>query len=374
MSEKKGHILIVDDSPDDIQFLIENLKDSYAIMPATSGEKALQIAAKEPHPDVILMDVEMPEMNGYETCRRLKDNPLTQDISVIFVSAHDTTEEKMAGYEAGGSDYVIKPLNPEELTQKLEIAIRDKNTRSELAAEKDNIMSGFMEVLTSSGEQGVVIEFLRASFTADNAGKLATLIIDAVSKYSLNATIQLRAHSGIVNASSGGLVPPLEQELLIRLKDQGRILEKGARLILNYGNASLLVKNTPDDEVMRGRLRDHLALLAEGAGSRLNAISAIERENERKEGLIRQISDSLLELQDIQDEQRRHQNESIRMIDEMLQNLEQSFMTWGLTEEQEQNLIQIVEAGLNKSLDHYEKSTKTENRFEEVIREFAAFV
>ncbi|MCB1617399.1 MAG: response regulator, partial [Pseudomonadales bacterium] len=64
MSEKKGHILIVDDSPDDIQFLIENLKHDYAVMPATSGERALQMAAREPRPDVILLDVEMPGMNG----------------------------------------------------------------------------------------------------------------------------------------------------------------------------------------------------------------------------------------------------------------------------------------------------------------------
>ncbi len=97
MNTEKKRILIVDDSADDIHFVMESFSTDYAVLAATSGEKALQIADRDPRPDVILMDVEMPGMNGYETCRRLKEAESTRDIDVIFVSSHDTTEEKLAG-------------------------------------------------------------------------------------------------------------------------------------------------------------------------------------------------------------------------------------------------------------------------------------
>src|SRR3990167_3842 len=110
MGIRKPTLLVIDDSPVEIQLIIENLKHNYAIQVATSGEKALQKLGSDLIPDLILLDVHMPGLDGYDTCRRIKSNPTTQDIDVIFVSAHDTTEEKMAGYDACASDYVIKPV------------------------------------------------------------------------------------------------------------------------------------------------------------------------------------------------------------------------------------------------------------------------
>ena len=77
MNDKLKRILIVDDSPDDIHFVMEHFSDDYAVIAATSGKKALQLAIKEPQPDIILMDVEMPEMNGYETGQNLKADEAT---------------------------------------------------------------------------------------------------------------------------------------------------------------------------------------------------------------------------------------------------------------------------------------------------------
>lgn len=129
MSTDKKQILIVDDSVDDIHILMENLKQDYAVLAATNIEKALEIANKDPCPDVILLDVMMPGVDGFEICRQLKDNPLTMDIDVIFVSAHDTEEKKLAGHDAGGSDYLIKPVQPEELLQKVRLAIKNRESR-----------------------------------------------------------------------------------------------------------------------------------------------------------------------------------------------------------------------------------------------------
>ena len=130
MSSDKRKILVVDDSAEDIHFLLENLKHDYAVIAATNGEKALEMASGEASPDVILMDVEMPGMNGYETCRLIKNTDATRNIDVIFVSAHDSTEEKLAGYDAGASDYLIKPVSPAELLNKVKLAIKNREIQS----------------------------------------------------------------------------------------------------------------------------------------------------------------------------------------------------------------------------------------------------
>jgi len=235
MLAEKKQILIVDDSPPDIQLLMKNLKDDYAIVVATTGEKALEIVSKDSKPCVILMDVMMPGMNGYETCEKIKAQDETKHIDVIFVSAHDTIAEKMAGYEAGGTDYVIKPISPTELLKKIDIAISNQLIRKELVSENKVAMETAMTALYSSGEIGVVLEFLRKSFAVDGVIGLAELLIETmVSGYQLEISVQIRTDFGEFNYGSNGPVAELEQELLRRLKNSNRIIEKNRRLIVNY--------------------------------------------------------------------------------------------------------------------------------------------
>lgn len=111
-SMDKATILIVDDTPMVATQIGRLLKDDYKVKVATGGEKALAIAASEPQPDLILLDIMMPGIDGYETCRRLKSNPKTADIPVVFLSARSAIEDEIMGLELGGVDYITKPISP----------------------------------------------------------------------------------------------------------------------------------------------------------------------------------------------------------------------------------------------------------------------
>jgi len=104
-------ILIVDDTPINIGVISGALKDSYKTKVATNGEKALAIASGDDKPDLILLDVMMPVMDGYEVCRRLKANPDTRDIPVIFLTGQTGTEDETRGFEVGAVDYIHKPFS-----------------------------------------------------------------------------------------------------------------------------------------------------------------------------------------------------------------------------------------------------------------------
>lgn len=113
MSERsvKQTLLIVDDAKENIHVLAELLEANFVIRAATSGEKALDIAFSVNPPDLILLDVMMPDMDGYEVCRRLKRSALTRDIPIIFITVKVSEEDEIYGFTLGAADYITKPFS-----------------------------------------------------------------------------------------------------------------------------------------------------------------------------------------------------------------------------------------------------------------------
>ncbi len=101
----KPKIFIIDDAPENIRMLMENLKEDYAIVPATDGEKAIKMLQAHALPDLILLDIIMPGDDGYEICRRLKSDEITKDIPIIFITAKDREEDEVMGLKLGAVDY-----------------------------------------------------------------------------------------------------------------------------------------------------------------------------------------------------------------------------------------------------------------------------
>lgn len=131
----QGNILIVDDTPDNLRLLANMLIErGYKVRPAPSGTHALATTRKE-IPDLILLDVMMPEMDGYEVCRTLKAEKQTRDIPVIFLSALNELEDKMKGFEAGGVDYITKPFHEKEVMLRVETHLKIRNLQQELLTE-----------------------------------------------------------------------------------------------------------------------------------------------------------------------------------------------------------------------------------------------
>ena len=109
---EKATILVVDDTPDNLALMNSLLKDDYKVRIANGGEKALKIAVSDSPPDLILLDITMPGMDGYEVCQRLKRDPRTMNIPVIFLTAKAEMEDEKKGLELGAVDYITKPMSP----------------------------------------------------------------------------------------------------------------------------------------------------------------------------------------------------------------------------------------------------------------------
>ena len=118
MTSNRPLILAVDDEASNLQLLRQILQDHYRLLFAKDGARALELANKE-KPDLVLLDVMMPGMSGYEVCAALKANPLTAPIPVMFVTALSDTADELEGFEAGAVDYITKPVSPSVVRARL---------------------------------------------------------------------------------------------------------------------------------------------------------------------------------------------------------------------------------------------------------------
>lgn len=130
-----ANILVVDDTIENLNLLTRMLKDfGYLVRPVPNGRLAL-MAAKNNIPDLILMDITMPEMDGYEVCRRLKEDPALRDVPVLFISALSQTSEKVKAFTAGGVDYITKPFQIEEVKARIETHLKLYRLQKDLAGQ-----------------------------------------------------------------------------------------------------------------------------------------------------------------------------------------------------------------------------------------------
>ena len=135
----KERILIVDDEAFYIKVLVELLSPSYHVSLAKSGEQALKILAGEPLPDLILLDVLMPGLNGYEVCEALKADTRTQDIPVIFLTVKSEVEDEVKGFNCGACDYIAKPFSPPIVTARVTTHLALQRSRKQLKTYNEHL-------------------------------------------------------------------------------------------------------------------------------------------------------------------------------------------------------------------------------------------
>jgi response regulator RpfG family c-di-GMP phosphodiesterase len=150
MEDKKQIILIVDDEPGNIEILSETLGETYEILAATSGKEALEIAKRQ-IPDIIILDVVMPVMSGYEILRSLKQNASLKEIPVIFITALDKEDQETRGLTLGAVDYIPKPFNTTIVKLRVKTQMELKRQRDVLIQRNEELQKALIKIRTLSG-------------------------------------------------------------------------------------------------------------------------------------------------------------------------------------------------------------------------------
>ncbi len=177
VNDTNSVILIVDDSLGNIKILADMLKGkNYQLQVARDGAAALKVAAQRV-PDLILLDVVMPEMDGYEVCRRLKRQPETEETPIIFISALSDVDDKMKGFEAGGADFITKPFQRAEVFARVNTHLKLKYAQEELKQRREHSEKWVQErteELTAAKEMAEALNLAKSEFLANMSHEIRT--------------------------------------------------------------------------------------------------------------------------------------------------------------------------------------------------------
>ncbi|MDK2123418.1 response regulator [Parachitinimonas caeni] len=359
MSDK---ILIVDDDVFIYQLMKAVLERDHQIAYAPDGRSCMEAIAVE-NPQLVLLDIEMAGMNGYEVCREIKAKLGDDSPAVIFVSAHCRPEDRLAAYDVGATDFVTKPLSPEELYRKVEQTLKMRSEVAALKQSASDAMGVAMSAMSDTSALGIVIQFFRRMFTLGDAQALAKAILDSMNEYGLSAAVQIRQASGNVTLNSDGRTSAMENVLLTHLGAEGkRIVDYSNRTAFNYGAISVLIKNMPmDDSGLYGKLKDYLALLVEGASERLKSMET---------EALSKIVDRTKEILTLIDRgYKQQQADTFEAFNTMMRDFEDALLMLGLKESQENMLVQIVQGGTQAALDAYKRGLEIDKHLATLLNE-----
>lgn len=352
----KHRILLVDDSPNELRILMEVLKHKYAIVVATNGEQAIKMVMEDKDIELVLLDVNMPIMNGYDTCKSILQ--IVPGLPVLFVSANDSTDEILKGYDIGGVDYLTKPIDTNVVARKVEVIVNEREHLHKLEIEQKNTTDMVMSVIASAGHLGTVLGFLRSGLKIKTQEGLLSALFDVFDSLNMDVCVQLRSSSGTINRATKGALTPLEQDLLNRAATmKGRFLEKGSRYIVNFESVSVIVKNMPmDNETLKGELRDNLMMILEDTdalNSKLNSASTENKGSKQQTELTEQLHDIASALEMVAKQHEMSKAALEKVVDNLTTEFEQAFFKLDLLEQQEDHLSAIVESNnelLNQSI------------------------
>jgi CheY-like chemotaxis protein len=374
MTTEKRKVLIVDDNATEIHILVENLREEYATRVATNGMRAIELLAGGYQPDVILLDVVMPLIDGYETCRQILAMPSQHRAHVIFVSGHDTVEEKLAGYEAGGSDFLIKPITPDELTRKVRLAVQQRMAREKLHIEIDSAVETAMTALSVSEQQGILVDFLRKCMKASTPEQIAQCIVSACNKFGIGCCIQVRCPWGKLEFSDEGSVSPVESELLSRLYDSGKRLDPKSATVNHHGAISFIARHLPEESEKRSRLKEYLAILCESASQRFDCIMQNTATPHAGDSLlVNFIHQQQASVHETLTQSRRHKEHILHIFDAMLQRIELDFTSLGFSEKQEGLLMSLLQDGAERLAAHCEDGHALDDRLQALFDELRLY-
>jgi putative two-component system response regulator len=193
MEKSSDLVLIVDDNATNIDLLVNTLKDYYRLGVAKNGEKALEYVSKQ-KPDIILLDIMMPGMNGFEVCKKLKSQDEYKNIPIIFITAVDDTTRKMEGFRLGAVDYITKPFLGEEVRERVRTHLSLKSMREQLADRNVNLEQMVKEktlelerMLEATISVTTLLTEIRDPYTAGHQHRVAKLAVAIATSMKLSA-------------------------------------------------------------------------------------------------------------------------------------------------------------------------------------------
>jgi len=356
----KPRLFVVDDVAATRRLFEQMFRTNYEVETFAGAADCLS-RLSEATPDLFILDVEMPDIDGYALCSQLRELPNCRDLPVLFASAAATLDEQLRGYDAGGDDFVVKPVIFPELKPKIDALLRRSQESAALRqqlADSDMLTS---LVMANLDEYAVLVKFLRSLNACESYRDVTLAILAMLDAFRLNGVVQFRFPGFELTLNQAGEVRPLEASIINQVRSLGTVAEYRNRAAFSFERVSVMVNNMPlADPELCGRLRDHLSISVETADSKLHAMMAQQANRETRDeiaALVQAIGSTVHEFHARYERARGLGGEITHLL---LRELDREFANLGMREVQEDSIKEVVISSSNELMRVFDFSDETE--------------
>ena len=329
-----------------------------------------------PHtPLLAILDINMPEVDGYQVCKYLRENLLPTDIPIIFTSGLIESDDVLKAYEAGGNDYLTKPVRLPELSAKIAQIEQENQQKIILKEELESAQNMAFQAMSSSAELGAIIHFHEQCMQIKDETEMAQQLLALCNQFGLKCSVlldgqsqsQLKAEQAIFISDSCH-PSNLEHKTISILRAQSRIYSWDCRTIFNYQDIALLVRNMPiNDEARFGELKDLVCLILNGVQSRLEAMK-IEHIERQQRLCIAQTVKSITELVTTMDQRRLDLSAQFeKTITNMETQIAGDILQFNLLENEEAILLTNVQEAITQASKIFDESAADEKHYKKQL-------
>lgn len=375
---KSWKVLTIDDDAFMQKLIKKEIEKSYRVIAESSGQAGINTAISE-LPDIILLDVEMPGMNGYQVCDTLKHNDATKHIPIIFLSSLSNIRSKINGYDAGGADFLVKPFDTGELISKLNalVSLIEHNQAHEAEIQKAKD-TAFLAMKDSS-ELGQCINFIETTYAIKNFDNLANSFFNVCRNLGLHCSLMfLIRDKRIFYSGTANKCPALEEDVISTIFDKGgRFIDFGGRTQVNYPHVALLIKNMPlHDMETYGRYKDFFPFMLGATEAKVKSLEAELGIVAQSKYLSKAFEKVQSNLSDLNQNIDKSQEAVIDLLKRMMSDLDDVIPAMGLEEDQEKTIVSIIDKTIVSSSEVIDTSQynsdifdKTTNVLEKLVEQ-----
>jgi len=348
-----------------IQRALEGTLDLHFAANGKDGEALIEKIS----PNIILLDVELPDSNGYEICHRLRLKSEYLFTPILFISGKSNLEERIKGYQAGGDDYITKPFEAPELIAKVKAVIRQHEHKETLTEQFKEAQSTAIESMTGASELGLILQFFEKTYAINNFEQLANAIFSLFSSLELKSCLYFETQQQNYFFCSDGDNKPIEREIIERLRTEPRFFDFGQRTQINYPVVACLVKNMPiEDRSRYGRYKDVIPPILACANQKVLQLEMEMLLQDHTMKFSESFKNIRTTLDDLAGKMREGQEDGSSLLNKLLMSLEEAMPRLGLDDDQERYLMESIESKINEAMEKVQNYEAIQITFDSLIR------
>lgn len=343
------------------------IQDQFSVTRVESYEECLHKVQNNEFNAILLDHMWQAELDLAACNTFIEQYPEDNRIPIILLAGDDHVDIQLKAIEAGCDDVISQRADHEEVVIRITKSIYNGIANQQLKSLLDNANKTAFTAMADNSDLGSNIQFLLEVNRCDNLDELGQLLFRSLNHYGLKCSMQMRSAFGVKNMEPSGLAKELESELLFKLKDDGRYIDFGCRTVVNYGQASLLIRNMPiENSIKYGAIKDNTFALIQGVDSRIKGLDQQFRLEEEKQSLKRLSKEIKNVMVNIDASYKEVMSDIVNIVEDMSEAVGDKIPSLALSLEQEQFFEDITMNCTLKTNETFNKGMRVDTVFQKL--------